>query len=161
MVLLNPQPRPAQGADSWGAAVDHTQATLGSMPRREWLFHARDVDRLEAFVAFQNLEHNFFAFLEGPEAFHGDGRVVDKDVRAVVLGDEPIALLVVEPLDTTRQHALSRSICSFRHCFALSQLQNRQLEQDLENVGSSRHQVRLAACRISFLGESVNRLVLS
>jgi hypothetical protein len=51
-----------------------------------------------------DLELDCFSFGKSPEAFSQDGRVVDEDVRTVVLRDEPEALRIIEPLHSTFVH---------------------------------------------------------
>src|SRR6478752_10588550 len=64
-----------------------------------------NVAGLVTLVAGRYLELHPLTLGEGAEAVHLDRRVMDKDVRALVSGDEPVALVVVEPLHRARRHA--------------------------------------------------------
>ena len=52
---------------------------------------------LRAPGAFDYIERNSVAFIEGLEPFHGDGRVVYEHVTAIFSFDEAIALFRIEP----------------------------------------------------------------
>ena len=65
----------------------------------------RHVASLElAILASRHVELHSLAFIEGLEAVHLDLREVDEEVFAIVLRDEPIAFLGVEPLHGTFCH---------------------------------------------------------
>src|SRR3954467_9491760 len=60
-----------------------------------------------AFGAFFGLVAHFGALGQGLEALTQDGAVMNEDVlRAIVGRDEPVALVVAEPLDSSSRHAL-------------------------------------------------------
>jgi hypothetical protein len=64
-----------------------------------------DLLGLRTLRALRDLELDALALLEGAVAGGVDRGVVDEDVgAAAVLGDEPVALLSVEPLDSTLCH---------------------------------------------------------
>src|ERR687895_2212211 len=63
---------------------------------------------LRTLRALARFEGDALVLLEGAEAVRLDGRVVDEDVRTVVVGgDEAEALLGVEPLDGALRHTCS------------------------------------------------------
>src|SRR5262245_19816643 len=59
----------------------------------------RNVRRLQALLALNDLELDALSLLEGLVAVHRDGREVDENVLALSALDEAVALLVREPLD--------------------------------------------------------------
>src|SRR4051794_10140288 len=60
-----------------------------------------------ALGAFFGLVTHFRPLGQGLEALAEDGAVMDEDVlRAVIGSDEPVALVVAEPLDSSSRHAL-------------------------------------------------------
>src|ERR1041385_3046175 len=63
-----------------------------------------DVRGLEALRTVDDLELHRVALTERAEAVRLDGGVVDEDILATVLRDEPEALRVVEPLDRALRH---------------------------------------------------------
>jgi hypothetical protein len=66
-----------------------------------------DLLRLRALGALADLELHGLPLLEAPVAVRLDGAVVDEQVlTAVGRGDEPVALLGVEPLDGSLRHAV-------------------------------------------------------
>src|SRR5205085_12595382 len=66
-----------------------------------------DVGRLLAFGALRHVEADFLAFFERLEALHlNRGEVREEVFAAVVRGDEPVTLRVVEPLHSSGCHAL-------------------------------------------------------
>jgi hypothetical protein len=70
----------------------------------EWRVRSEtaDVDGFGALAALAGFEFHLLAFPEGAIAFGDDVRVVDKQVfPALVGGDEPEALLIIEPFDST------------------------------------------------------------
>src|SRR3954463_9872069 len=70
-----------------------------------------DVLRLGALLALRDVELDLLALVEGLVALRDDGGVVAEDVgAAAVLGDEPEALLRVEPLHSALSHAVSHSV---------------------------------------------------
>src|SRR6185503_19819496 len=58
----------------------------------------RNVRRLQALLALNDLELDALSLLEGLVAVHRDGREVDEDVLSLSALDEAVALLVREPL---------------------------------------------------------------
>src|SRR5665647_687951 len=80
-----------------------------------------DVLRLRTLGALSDLELDPLGLLECLVASRLDRRVVHKDVgAAVVLGNEPVALLSVEPLHRTLRHAVPVLLsCTGRHDRAL------------------------------------------
>src|SRR5918996_3703309 len=77
-----------------------------SPPHR--LTYELDVRGLGALGALRDLVLDLRALGERPEALALDAAEVDEDVlRAVVRGDEPVPLLVAEPLDGSGCHAIS------------------------------------------------------
>src|SRR5215218_10092321 len=70
-----------------------------------------NVLRLGALLALGDVELDLLALVEGLVAVADDRRVVAEDVgAAAVLGDEPEALLRVEPLHSALSHADSSSV---------------------------------------------------
>src|SRR3954468_20925694 len=70
-----------------------------------------DVLRLGALLALRDVELDLLALVERLVALGDDGGVVAEDVgAAAVLGDEPEALLRVEPLHSALSHAVSHSV---------------------------------------------------
>src|SRR6266404_1841306 len=65
-----------------------------------------DVRCLKSLRTFDDVERDALAFLEAAEPVTCDGAVMDENVLAIVLGDEPVALLAVEPLDHSLSHSL-------------------------------------------------------
>jgi hypothetical protein len=65
------------------------------------------VGRLQSLLALLDVELNALSFFQVPKAFASDFREMDKDIRAILLGDKPVALASIEPLDG--------SSYSFRH----------------------------------------------
>ena len=59
---------------------------------------------LRPFRSLHDLELYTVAFIQRAEPTAIDGRVMDKDVSAIVLGNKPIPLLIVEPFDGTSCH---------------------------------------------------------
>jgi hypothetical protein len=53
-----------------------------------------------------DVEFNPFPFRKGLEALTLDGGVMDKDIAAIILRDEPEALRIVEPLYRSLRHLL-------------------------------------------------------
>jgi hypothetical protein len=58
------------------------------------------MDGLGAFGALLHRELHVLAFPQGPVAFHLNGRVVDKDVFAILTLDKAVPSAVVEPSDS-------------------------------------------------------------
>ena len=56
---------------------------------------------LRSFLALNDVELYFVAFLQGLIAVQLDRRVMNEDIRPVVTSDESVALGVIEPLDLT------------------------------------------------------------
>src|SRR5207253_2693667 len=75
-----------------------------------------DADRvgLGALRSLHHLELDALVLIEGLVAVGLDGRVVDEHVLATVLGDEAVALLVVEPLHDTLCHVRSLPVLPAR-----------------------------------------------
>src|SRR4051794_28031482 len=71
---------------------------------RNELLRRADVGRLKALGPLLHLELDRLAFLEALVAVHLDGGEVDEDISPVRLRDEPVALLSVEPFDSTGRH---------------------------------------------------------
>lgn len=67
---------------------------------------------LLAFFAVGDVEFDNVAFIEGAISAAADFRIVNEQIGAVVLGDEAVALVTVEPLDFT-----TSARC---HCVTLS-----------------------------------------
>src|SRR5690606_13111972 len=63
-----------------------------------------DVGGLRAAGTLDDFELYFLTLVEGLETLSFDGRVVDENVVPVGTGDEPVPLLVREPLDGTGLH---------------------------------------------------------
>jgi hypothetical protein len=59
---------------------------------------------LRPFGALGDLKLDLVAFIQGLEARRGDGRIVDKDIRPLILGDEAKPFLVVKPLHGAMRH---------------------------------------------------------
>jgi hypothetical protein len=59
---------------------------------------------LRSFGALGDLKLDLVAFIQGLEARRGNGRVVDEDIRTIILRDEPKPFLVVKPLHGTTSH---------------------------------------------------------
>jgi hypothetical protein len=60
-----------------------------------------DVDRLESFGAFFNIETDGITFRQGPETVALYGREVDENIIPLVGGDESKALCIIEPFYQT------------------------------------------------------------
>src|SRR5690606_21284150 len=74
-----------------------------------------DVRGLRAACTLDYLELYFLTFIEGLEALFIDGRVVDENVGPVGAGNEPVPLLIREPLHGAGLHdATSSRLCGFR-----------------------------------------------
>src|ERR1043166_3575241 len=65
-----------------------------------------DVRGLEALRPVYDLEFHRVALTQRAEAVRLDGGMVDEDILATVLRDEPEALRVIEPLYRTLRHCL-------------------------------------------------------
>jgi hypothetical protein len=65
---------------------------------------APDALSLRALRALGDFKLDFFALRQGLEAFALNAGVVDKDVRPVVLFNEPVTLLIIEPLHFSTSH---------------------------------------------------------
>src|SRR4029453_11302993 len=59
---------------------------------------------LRPFGALGDVKLDLVAFSQGFEARGGNGRVMDEDVRPLILRNEPKPFLVVEPLDGSMSH---------------------------------------------------------
>jgi hypothetical protein len=70
-------------------------------------FH--DFAGLEALVAVREIKLDLFACVQAPIPILLDNRVVNKDIIAVVLGDEAIPLGVVKPFDLSLFHHVTTS----------------------------------------------------
>ena len=70
-----------------------------------------DVGSLRAFIALLDFKFDLLAFIQVSETLALDGRVVDKDIRAVLTSNKAVALAAVEPLD--------RADDTFRHIICL------------------------------------------
>src|SRR5262245_44909409 len=73
-----------------------------------------DVFRLRALRALSDLEVDPLAVFESLVPVHHDRRVMDEDISAAVDGDEAIALLGVEPLDSALRHCALPSLAVAR-----------------------------------------------
>jgi hypothetical protein len=60
--------------------------------------------RLGAFIAADDIEADFLAFVEGLEAGTENGSVMDENILSRVLGDEPEPLFIIEPFDFATGH---------------------------------------------------------
>jgi hypothetical protein len=69
--------------------------------------NALDVLGFQSFVARHNVKADFLPFIQGLEAGTHDGRVVNENVLAGILGDEPEPLFVIEPLYFAASHMIS------------------------------------------------------
>jgi hypothetical protein len=76
------------------------------MPVRLPTYHGH-VGRLQSLLALLDVELNALSFFKIPKACALDLREMNKDIRAFLLGYEPVALASIEPLDGTSY--------SFRH----------------------------------------------
>ena len=63
-----------------------------------------DVRRLKTLLAFLDLELDRLPLFERTVAIHLDGGVVDEYVLPTILGDEPVTLFCVEPLNRSGRH---------------------------------------------------------
>src|SRR5918992_1355550 len=91
---------PGQGARARGPRAEGIGWGLGS--------DGADVVRLRALLALAGFEANPLALLQRLVPSPGDGRVVDEDVLAAVVGgNEAEALLAVEPLHGAVRHISS------------------------------------------------------
>ena len=61
-----------------------------------------DVFRLRSLLALGYFHRNLLAFLQGPESFRNDRGVVNENVLTILALDESESLIVVEPLDGSR-----------------------------------------------------------
>jgi hypothetical protein len=67
--------------------------------RGELLFY--DIDRLESFGAFFNIETDRIAFSQGPEAVSLYSGEVDENIVSLIGGDEAKTLCIVKPFYLT------------------------------------------------------------
>src|SRR5947208_14587630 len=87
-----------------------SSASLSSAQRRKPLDSA-DVLRFLALLAGRDVELDALSLVESSVSVTLDGREVHEDIVPPLDGDEPVALLCVEPLDRAgRCHALLRSL---------------------------------------------------
>src|SRR5450432_632170 len=73
-----------------------------------------DVDRLQPLRALFDFELDDLVLIETPATVPRNLGVVNEDVRASVLLDEPPALLVVEPLNPSHSHRNASTACLLR-----------------------------------------------
>jgi hypothetical protein len=59
---------------------------------------------LPPFGALGDLKLDLVAFIQGLEALHGNGRVVDEDSRTLILRDKPKPFLFVKLLHSSMSH---------------------------------------------------------
>src|SRR5690349_728815 len=76
------------------------------------LHNFADVDRLEPLLPSREFELNLFSSIETAVALFQNRRVMNENVLAVLLGDEPVALHVIEPFDCPPSHTTSSSSCA-------------------------------------------------
>lgn len=60
-----------------------------------------DIDRLESFRAFFNIETDRITFRQGPETVSLDGREVNENIISLLGGDESKTLCIVKPFYQT------------------------------------------------------------
>src|SRR5690242_3577985 len=85
-------------------AARRASSLLKFRARLRGLLNARSSRALGAFLG---LVAHLGTLREGLEALAKDGAVMDEDVlRAVIGRDEPVALVVAEPLDCSSRHLL-------------------------------------------------------
>src|SRR3954464_4809337 len=100
-----------RGPDSGTGATAPGAVTPVRECRRPLRSDRADVLRLGALLALRDVELDLLSLVEGLVAVGDDGGVVAEDVgAAAVLGDEPEALLRVEPLHSALSHAVSHSV---------------------------------------------------
>src|SRR5690606_14893123 len=103
--------RPApRGPSPLTAQRGHARPRAGGPPtgRPAGLSDGADLLGLRPLGTLADRELDLLALLEGPVPVSLDGAEVDEDVRpSIGLGDEPEALLGVEPLDGALGHACS------------------------------------------------------
>src|SRR5215212_1785487 len=91
-------------------------AVTGAPPASAVLGGGEDVLRLGALLPLGGLELDLRALGERLEAVACDRAVVDEQVLAALVGgDEPIALRVVEPLDGSGCHIQNTSSTTFKN----------------------------------------------
>src|SRR5918992_5880060 len=71
---------------------------------------------LRPFGALSDLKLNLVAFSERPEPRRVNRRVVDEDIRPIVLRDEPKPFLVVKPLHRSLSHGMILLAWGERKC---------------------------------------------
>ena len=69
-----------------------------------------DVDGLRSFFTLHDFILNGSALIEGLEAFHVEPGVVYEDIVSGLVGDEAIALLIVEPLYCALVHRVTSAM---------------------------------------------------
>src|SRR4051812_18301171 len=100
-----------RGPDSGTGATAPGAVTPVRECRKPLRSDRADVLRLGALLALRDVELDLLPLVEGLVAVGDDGGVVAEDVgAAAVLGDEPEALLRVEPLHSALSHAVSHSV---------------------------------------------------
>src|SRR5881396_420962 len=72
--------------------------------------------RLRSLGAWDDVELDPLAFIQGPKTPAFNRRVVDEDVRATILGDEPIPFFCVKPLHGALCHSMILLIWRERMC---------------------------------------------
>src|SRR3954463_1547881 len=96
-----------RGPDSGTGATAPGAVTPVRECRKPLRSDRADVLRLGALLALRDVELDLLSLVEGLVAVGDDGGVVAEDVgAAAVLGDEPEALLRVEPLHSALSHAV-------------------------------------------------------
>jgi hypothetical protein len=81
---------------------------LNNLPVQKLLFVcAADVCRLRTFWAFRSFKLHPLTLGKALKALSLDAGVVDKQVWAIVLGNEAIPFGVIEPLDGSKCHRIS------------------------------------------------------
>jgi hypothetical protein len=93
------------------AAISDQDGPLKSGDQRgSLLFY--DIDRLESFGAFFNIETDRITFRQRPETISLYGREVDENVISLIGGDEAKTLCIVKPLYETIRHLFLLSVIS-------------------------------------------------
>jgi hypothetical protein len=77
------------------ATIDQDEFLQSEALRGLLLFY--DIDRLESFGAFFNIETDCITFRQRPETVSLYGREVDKNIIPFIGGDEAKALCIVKP----------------------------------------------------------------
>jgi len=85
-------------------------STRGRARQLHWV-QALDVLGLQSFFAGDDVERDLFTLVQSLETGPDNGRVVDENILAGILGDETKPLFIVEPLYFAASHnsLLSRS----------------------------------------------------